>query len=299
VDKIKWIRTVGICVVAISAFSVAATSTAQAAEVASCVKVSKVTIKYMKGAKEKQKGIREGRYLNKGCTEAAPEHTGRYPGYEGPEGKYERGAAGARFTTGSGKGDKHPQLEMAGEGGRKIECTGSHGEGEWTGPKSGIETVVFRGCTLNTNKAACTSAGREPGEIATSALELTLIGSGEELEQFYYGGENEVVAQHPNGPLEHEVWVESAVKAGSYYVEYSCGSLAFRTLGSVAGRVESPLNAPEKKMEWDVDPGKDIGDLYSEYSEEGGAYKPVGGNTNESYEAAASDTGGLEVIEAG
>lgn len=295
----KRIRTVGLSIIAILAFSAAATSTAQAAEVTSCLKASKVTIKYMKGDKEKQKRIREGRYLNKGCTEEAPEHTGKHPGYEGVEGKYERGAAGSKFTTGSGKGDKHPQFEMAGEGGRKVECAGSHGEGEWTGPKAGIETVVFRGCTLNTNKAACTSDGLEPGEISSSALELTLIGAGEELEQFYYGGENEVVAQHPNAPLEHEVWVESAVKAGNYYVEYACGSLAFRTLGTVAGRVESPLNKSGKKMEWDVDPGKGIGNLYSEYSEEGGAYKPVGGNTNESYETAASDTGGLEVIEAG
>jgi len=295
----KRIRIVGICIVAVLAFSAAVASTAQAAEVTSCVKAARVTIKYMKGDKEKEKKLREGKYLDRGCTELAPEHTGKYPFYEGVEGHYEKGAAGAKFKTKAGKGDKKPQFEMEGEGGRKVECMTSRGEGEWTGPKTGIETVAFKGCVLNTNKAACTGTGLEAGEIKTSALELTLIGSGEELEQLYYGAENEVVAEHPNGPLEHEAWVESAVKAGSYFVEYTCGSLAFRTLGTVAGRVESPLNKTGKKMEWDVDAGKDIGDLYSEYSVEGGSYKPVGGNTYESYEAAATDGGGLEVLEAG
>lgn len=296
----KRIKIVGLCLVATFAFGAMATSSAQAAEVKSCVKAGKVTIKYKKGKEEKEKPIREGRYANKSCTEAAPENTGKYPPYTGPEGKFEWGAAGSTFGTKSGTGLKKPKLELDGEGGRVVQCSSSSGKGEWTGTKAGLETVAFKKCALNTNGEECTSAGLSEGEIETAPLQLTLVSYPEEVQQLYFGEGNEVIGSEWWKPLEGTVWVQSTASAGHpYYLEFACGpDLSFRTTGTVTGKVKTALNVMGKSMTWYVGPGQGIQDLSSEVSTDGGAsYAPVGGTTVESYEAAAKDGGGIEVVE--
>jgi len=273
---------------------------AQAAEVTSCVKVAKVEIKYEKKGRKREKAVAEGGYVNKGCTEAAPENTGRHAGYAGPEGKYERGAVGARFSTRSGKSLKRPKLELA--NGQVVQCTASAGNGEWTGPKSGTQTVTFTGCVLVTDDVSgetCTSAGMAAGEIASAPLELALISYPEPLVQEYFGPNNEVVGSEPFVYEPGKVFVESTPQAGhAYEAEFACGPTAnFRIIGTVAGHVKSQFNVMTKRMEWYVGPGEGVQDLRAEYSDDGGAsYAPYGG-TRESYEASATDGGGLEVLE--
>ncbi|HTW40747.1 MAG TPA: hypothetical protein VMD79_00340 [Solirubrobacteraceae bacterium] len=273
---------------------------AQAAEVTSCVKVAKVEIKYEKKSREREKAVAEGGYVNKGCTEAAPENTGRYPGYAGPEGKYERGAVGSRFSTKSGKLLKRPKFEMA--NGQVVQCAASAGNGEWTGPKSGTQTVIFTGCVLVTDDVSgesCTSAGMATGEVESAPLELALISYPEELVQEYFGPNNELLGSEQFEYERGKVFVESTPQAGhAYEAEFECGPAAsFRIIGTVAGHVKSQFNVMEKRMEWYVGPGEGVQDLRAEYSADGGvSYMPYGA-THESYEAAAKDGGGLEVLE--
>ncbi len=299
----KRIGILGLCLVAVLAFCAMVTAAAQAAEVTSCVKVAKVRVKYKRGSgKEKAKGISEGKYRNKACSEPAPENTGKYPPYEGPEGKYERRAEGAKFFTKGSKSLRAPRFEMA--GGVVVHCASSSGKGGWTGPKTGVEQVVFKGCVINTTGEKCTSTALAPGEIETSRLDLTLIGYPEELVQEYLGEENEVIENEETKPYHWQLlpgkpFVKSASAPGAYYMEYACGAdLSYRTAGTVAGRVSTPLNAEKKKMDWYDEPGDNAQDLRSEVSVNGGeSYTPVGGETVESYEPAATDKAGLEVIE--
>ncbi|HUH82183.1 MAG TPA: hypothetical protein VLZ06_12755 [Solirubrobacteraceae bacterium] len=90
----KRFHIVGLALAAVFACSAVAASAAMAErqpKFIKCVKVGKVTVKYKSGTKEKEKAITEGKYSGKSCgeSELAPEKTGKYPPYEGPEGKYE------------------------------------------------------------------------------------------------------------------------------------------------------------------------------------------------------------------
>lgn len=300
----KRIGVAGLCLVGMLAFCAMVSPAAQAAEITSCVKAAKVKVEYEKPKGKKvvkgTKEIREGKYKNSACTEPAPENTGKYPPYAGPEGKFEKGAAGADFSTKSVSSPK-PKLELGGHG---VYCTASAGKGEWTGAKTGVETVVFKGCALNDSKdEKCTTSGLKEGEIESSPLDLTLISYPEELMEEYFGPANEKLEEsHPWHPPEGEVFVESSVAAGyTYYMEYTCApGVSFRTEGSVAGRVTSKVNAMGKKMQWNNAPGgAGIEDLRSEKSVSGGPWTPVGWNTYETYEPVATDKGGIEVIEPG
>lgn len=283
----KRIEIVGMSLVAMVAVAAMMASGAQAAEVVSCVKSGKVPIEYEKNGKKKTKRIHEGQYKNRICTELAPEKTGKYPGYEGPEGKFKRGAVGARFKPASGAFRLKPKLEMA--NGQVVQCASSAGTGEWTSSKTGKETVLWQECVLVTEDVkgeSCTSTGLPSGEIETSPLALRLISFPEEL---------------PGGLSyeEGKVFVNSSAETGyTYYTEFACGPTAsFRLLGNVAGVVKSKLNVPGKKILWYNGPGEGAQDLHAEYSSDGGAsYAPSGGAV-ETYEVRASDAAGLEVVE--
>lgn len=296
----KRIGIMGLCAVAMLALCAMVSAAAQAAEVASCVKAPKVAVEYEKSGKVKTKRISEGKYKNKGCSEAAPENTGKYPPYAGPEGRYERGAAGARFSTRSTKALKKPKLEVV-ENGQIVQCTASGGSGEWTGPKAGVQTVVFKGCALETGGVSgekCTSEGMAAGEIETTPLELTLISYPEALVQEYFGPENELLGSEAVPYVPGKVFVDTAPQAGQPYAAFECGAAAsFRILGSVAGHVTSELNTMSKRLDWYVGPGEYVQNLRGEYSSDGGAtYEPLG-RIWESYEPAAADGAGLEVLE--
>jgi hypothetical protein len=294
----KRVGVVGLCLVAMLAFCAMVTAAAQAAEVVSCVKVAKMPVMKKDG---KSKKISEGKYTNKACTDRAPEKTGKFPSYEGPEGKYERRGAGAKFTTRNKKNNKNepkPKLEMV-DPGLLVRCGSSQGQGEWTGTKTGVAAVVFMGCVLENTGAVCTTAGLEPGEIETSPLDLTLIAYPEELQQEYFNENNEVEATYPFQPLPGHPFVESSAAPGhAYYLEYACEGDLYRSAGTVAGRVRSERNKMSKTMVWYDGPGEGVQDLRSEVSTNGGeSYTPLGGATRESYEAVATDKAKLEVIE--
>jgi|HubBroStandDraft_1064217.scaffolds.fasta_scaffold148905_1 hypothetical protein len=296
----KRVGILGTSVVAVLAFSAAVSAGAQAAEVTSCVKAAKVTIEFERHGKERTKAIAEGEFTNRDCTKAAPENTGKYQGYVGPEGKYERGAAGAKFSTKSGNGLKKPKLELA--DGEVVQCSASGGSGEWTGTSTGTQTVIFKGCSLvkdDVSGEKCTTGALNSGEIETAPLELALISFPEELVQEYFASNNEVIASESVSYEPGKVFVKSSTGAEHpYAAEFECGAGArFRILGTVAGHVKSTLNVTSKSMVWYVGPGEGVQDLRAEFSGDGGAsYEPVG-PARESYEAAATDGGGLEVVE--
>lgn len=296
---------VGIHLAAILAIGAMMASGAQAAELVSCVKAPKHEIEYEKNGKTIRKAIHEGQYANRTCTQRAAEKTGRYPGYEGPEGKFERGAVGAHFTTASHSFRLKPKMEFA--NGQVVQCTESAGSGEWTSAKDGTQTAIFRNCALVTDDVVgeqCSSSGSAAGEIETSPLDIALVaykavGEREPLVTQHFGPNNEVTAENEFEYLEGKVFVNSTVAAGhSYYAEFSCGPTAsFRVLGSIAGNVASKLNVPSKHLQWLIGPGKGTQDLYAEFSSDGGASYTDFGGLELSYEARAGASGGLEVIE--
>lgn len=59
-----------------------------------------------------------------------------------------------------------------------VHCTGSHGEGEVTGPRTALSHYVFMGCTAQggaENGHECKSAGAEDEEIKTGTIEAELV----------------------------------------------------------------------------------------------------------------------------
>jgi len=87
-----------------------------------------------------------------------------------PTGKYEwyPGAIKNHFTSSEGKS----RFETVGK--LKIICTADTDTGEYTGPKTDVETIVFTGCTYAAlgTKGSCENSG--PGAITTNLLTSTL-----------------------------------------------------------------------------------------------------------------------------
>lgn len=271
---------------------------AQAAEIVSCVKASKISVEYTKkNGKKVTKEIFAGKYGPK-CKEAAPEHTGKYPPYEGPEGHFERGAVGSHFTSASAKSRLKPKLEFA--DGNFVQCAKSGGGGEFLSGKTGIETSTFTECHLVVEEKrgeACTSPGAAAAEVKSSAVPFTVVSYPEELIQYHYGPKNEVESSEPVAYEEGKVFIDFSAGLGTYS-EFACGAGAsFRILGSVTAAIHAKFNVEHKKMLWDVEPGEGAQDLYAEESTNGGStWEPIG-RVQESYEARAADSSGLEVIE--
>lgn len=270
---------------------------AQAAEIVSCVKASKISVEYTKkSGKKVTKEIFAGKYGPK-CKEAAPEHTGKYPPYEGPEGHFERGAVGSHFVSASAKSRLKPKLEFA--NGNFVRCSKSGGGGEFLSAKTGVETSVLTECFLVVEEKrgeACTSPGAAAGEVKTTAVPFTVVSYPEELIQYYYNPKNEVESSEPVAYEEGKVFLDFS--APGIYSEFACGaSASFRIRGSVTGAIHAKLNVEQKKMLWDVEPGAGAQDLYAEESTNGGSEWEAIGRVQESYEAWAADSSGLEVIE--
>ncbi len=146
----KRMRIVGLCLVAVFAFSAFAVSSASALpEIGRCVA---------------KPGT--GKYKNSNCTEKA--------GSKVEEKQFERvkNAVKKGFTSAGGEG----VLETA--AGTKVVCTAQSATGEYlekgaTPSTKEVHHVVatFTGCTLPLISAPCNTAGKASGEIVTNELE--------------------------------------------------------------------------------------------------------------------------------
>lgn len=104
----------------------------------------------------------------------------------------------------------------------EVQCAGSHGEGWITGPRSTASNYVFTGCvTVGGTKggAKCKSAGAEPEEIRSGAIEADLV----------------FISQ-----AAHEVGMVLNPHGGTY-LSFECGGEAVKAIGSFVSPV-GPIN---------------------------------------------------------
>jgi hypothetical protein len=191
------------CLVAVVALCAVAAAGASAAEPAlfECAKAPKVG-KFFTGG-----------FNNKTCSEANPEHKGKYELQEGiGKGKVFKGKA------------KGANLEVKGLGG--VACTSNSDTGKFTGPKTGAGIVVtFKGCELNHHQC---ESGATLGTIVTNPLK----------------GE---VGYIEGGKAKHEVGVAITAETGLFEAEFHCAEIELRVSGTVIGLVTSAKNVFTKE----------------------------------------------------
>jgi hypothetical protein len=264
----KRIRTMGLCLVAMFAFSAMVVSVAQAGQVGICARTAR-TGKMFKGA-----------YLEKNCLKAASKEEVEKGGTTN---RYEwTSAAGHKYTA---KGPtvhlRMPETIVNGLE-AEVRCKSSTGAGEWTGNTTGVDTIVFKRCTLNGTHGQCTSEGLSAGDIETSPLDVTLVTYPETREQQRLNEETHVVEFSPVGPAEERAWLEYSAAPGHAYTEYVCEpDVMVRTLGTLAGLVightASPFNAMRQMVQTSFGPGIGVQDLNAEFSDNGGmSWEPTG-----------------------
>jgi hypothetical protein len=103
-----------------------------------------------------------------------------------------------------------------------VQCTGSHGEGEITGPRSTLSNYVFTGCETQGGSFSghkCKSLGANEGEITTGTIEADLV---------YIDQAN------------HEVGILLNPSGGAY-MNFECGSESVEASGPFLSPV-GPIN---------------------------------------------------------
>jgi hypothetical protein len=233
----KRIKVVGLCLVAVFAFSALVASGAQAATYRSCVSQKKgeyttstCTTKSAKPHKghfelapvEPCHAQKKGEYTDSSCTTKSAKPK---------KGHFEK-TTGLKFTASSGPAI----LETPAFGANNIECSASTSTGEITSSKTATFQTHFTGCKFL--GLPCKSAGPDSnpssvaGEIITNLTKATLLGPGEKAS----GPEKLAV---PAG----QVWNELvSIEHAPYQAELECSGAVFaRTFGSLAG-VQNPVN---------------------------------------------------------
>jgi hypothetical protein len=231
----KRIKVVGLCLVAVFAFSAMVASGAQAATFKTCIPMkhgeytnstcSTKSVKAHKGSFEIAPvstcvAQKHGEYTNSTCTtKSAKAHKGHF-----------EKASKLGLTASSGPA----KLETPELGANNIECSASTSKGALTGPKTATFQTHFTGCKFV--GIPCHSGGPEateepPENILTNNTQATLIGPGGTT-----GGGGTV----PAG----QVWAELvSIEHAPYQAELECpGAVAARTSGFLAGPL-SPLNS--------------------------------------------------------
>jgi hypothetical protein len=260
----KRIGRMGLCLVAMFAFGATVVSVAQAGQVGICVRTAR-TGKLFKGG-----------FLEKSCMTGASAE------------EVENGGATNRYEWTSAAGHKNsakgptvhlrmPDSIIDGGGEPAVTCKSSTAQGEWTGKTTGVDTILFKRCTLSVSGQACTSEGLSAGEIETSPLDVTLVTYPETRMQESGRGPYSV------GPEEGDAWLEYAAAPGHpYYMEYACGpEVIVRTVGTLAGlvggHVASAFDVMRSMVQTSFGPGEAVQDLHSEFSENGGMSWEFGG----------------------
>jgi hypothetical protein len=233
------------------AFGAVAASSAYAGEYGVCVQAGKVAVKYKSGEKEKSKKITEGRFLDKNCTEYAPE-PGKY--YSGPEGKYEWSPYPGPAGTGWEYTEKAAHSTLSTDEG-SITCAKNTAAGLVTGAKTGEDALTFEDCTnsvfgTNCYNVEATKEGKKGGTIDLKS-DTKLIDHGEK------GGSGDE-------PEEGEVWDEylPTGELGPYLAVFYCktplGEDPFAVSGSISGVQAGDVNVMSTKFT--VDAGAGIGE---------------------------------------
>jgi hypothetical protein len=235
----KRIRIVGLCLVAVFAFSAMVASSASAGTYKWCQPMKKgeyttsscatKSAKAKKGhfeikAVEACAAQKKGEYTTNTCTtKSAKAKKGHFEKTTGR--KYTATTLGANLAT--------PAL-----GPNAVECSASTTVGEITGPKTDVQVVTFTGCQLEGKKCESTAlfGNGTPsgiaGVIITNKLDSKLVDNGEKA-----GG-----YKHEEPPVGH-AWDELVSSEHEpYSSEFICGgTIILRTHGSVSGDV-SPVN---------------------------------------------------------
>lgn len=241
VERMRHVRIVGLCLVAVFALSAAAAASASAEGLPAlyeCGKAKETTVTYYTGKAPKltkhEVKVYTGKYTESKCaTGAGPskyQDGEKYQDVEGApefEGKYEiiEGLGKKDTFSGSGKG---ANLEINGVGG--VTCTASKDTGKFNSTKTANEIkVTFTGCEKITQKCSNTE---KAGEIKTNTLEG---------EVGYLEGEG--------GP-EPVIGIRLSPETSIYDAIFSCGSeLNLAALGSVIGEVnEAAVNHFTKEV---------------------------------------------------
>jgi hypothetical protein len=275
------IRTVGLCLVAVFAFSaLALTSTASAGTYKWCrsQKHGPYTEsrcrthampnkgKYILNPVEPCVPTKKGAYLNSTCTVKAKPHAGHY------EKTTLRG-----FTSTSGES----RLFSPSLGSGQFRCRASTDVGEITGPKTDVDRITFTGCEFE--GLECESIGPDstpshaPGVIITNLLHSKLFDNPEKLPLTTWEPQIE--------PAIGEVWNElESAEHYPYIDEFNCDGeygevvVAARVLGWIAGAYTSAsVNMMTKttSIEFGLVPAGRQG-LLIEVNVEG-AWEPPGG----------------------
>jgi hypothetical protein len=222
----KRMRIVGLCLLAVFAFSAIAASAQASPEMGSCVKLAKAKGKYanagctelfLKKGKPASKGAYEwtpgappsciaqkkGEYTDAACTtKSVKAHKGGFEKEPGPG-----------FTAAGGTATlKTPAF------GAPVVCAKSTGTGQITGITTVEEQFTFEGCETSAKK--CTSAGETSGKIQTPVLAGTLSSP--------KAGEASTAFESKTGP--------SGLSS-----EFNCEGPQIRTFGYVSGE-DFPLN---------------------------------------------------------
>ena len=189
----RQLRIVWLCVMAMLAVGVFGAS-AQAAEVGECLKQARPY---------------KGHYTDKNCTLVSGTDEGKWEWSPGVV------SAHRAFTAKTGV------VEFVGFG-AVVFCRKSGTVGEWTGPRTSVETTTYEDCEFKSG-FECHTAGRGQGVIASNPLVGTLIGHGE-------------TGPGSGEPATGEVWdsLASAEPSG-IQMEFECAPVVVRHLGSVAG----------------------------------------------------------------
>lgn len=236
----------GLCLVAVFAFSALAAASASAApEYKQCVKAGKETVEWKEGApgheKLKKKSVTTGAWENKECSKEDTTDLYRLKGSNpGPEGKYELEAVEPETIgfKGKGKGATFTaEIEIGKtEVGEKIEvsCKKSADAGTIIAPEVISATFTFEGCVVKGTKTKCGPEGK-----ITSAPLVS--------EVFFANSEEKAVVE---------------LFAGSHFAEFECGTGAgaksVKLYGFPIGAVTGDVNEASKAstLTFEVKAGK-------------------------------------------
>lgn len=222
----KWIKTVGLCLLATLALAAVVASTAQAeeqhGEVGQCNKTEKVGKYY------------HGGYTNRECTTKATleeeSEGGKLNKY-----KWQAGAGHkAEYT------EKGRSVLIKGGAAFEVECTASVGKGKFKSATLGNYEFTFTGCKSlhKEHENTCKSHGAANGEINVTGLETEILGHGDAKKGKGLTGE----------PASGEAWVNYyAAKEEAPFASFECEGVPIELLGSLAAVNTGDINLMSKK----------------------------------------------------
>jgi len=236
----KRYKVIGLCLVAVFAFSAIAASGAQAGTFGRCVKETTKPYK--------------GKFTDKNClVKATPAEEA-----EGKHNKYNWVPGPGPKPGFTSKGGASALKGEAGE----ITCKKNTDVGKMTGEKTDEDVFTFEKCVLSVTKESCQSYGDPAGTIKTYPNLTTIIDNGE---KGLSGGEpkpGEVWQQFSWNGVMH---TDPVFGPGPWLASFECSKIPFVVSGSVSGIMGVNINSMQKKSTLDVGVGKGEQDLVTTF----------------------------------